>query len=371
MEWRGIDVSAYNRVTSYAQVAGSGIRVAIMRVTERNNQPDPTFASNYNGFGEVGIQRGVYKFSYALTVDQAQTEARQVLKALGKRPLEFPVFYDMEWSEQRKLRKSLITEIIKAFREIIIDAGYYFGIYCNKDWYQNVLEVNRLPYDYWIAAYPYNDNGIIIESLRPPYGIGWQYSSKGRVPGISGNVDLNVFYKDHFGPAPQPEFHATGTAVCTGNDVNVRATPDGKILRQVNKGNRFQIDGTQIDGWYHVNVAGTIGYIYGAYVKPDNNTPTGDAWVRQLQKAIGARIDGIPGPETLSKCPLLQEGSRGEVVKLLQERLGQTFHIGVVGGYDGIFGNGTKRAVMEFQKQKKLSIDGIVGPDTWRALLGL
>lgn len=194
MEIKGIDVSSYNPVTDYSAVADSGIQTAILRITQRGNKADPSFEKNFAGFRQNNIQLGVYKYSYALTVKQAEKEAEKVLEVLNKRPLDYPVFYDMEWSEQRSLGSAAITKIIKAFRQIIIDAGYSFGIYCNTNWYYHVLDTDSLPYDYWLAAYPFHDTGVIVESLRPPVGIGWQYSSKGKVPGITGNVDLDLFY---------------------------------------------------------------------------------------------------------------------------------------------------------------------------------
>lgn len=197
MELKGIDVSAYNTVTSYERVAGSGVKAAILRITEQGNVADPTFEANYRGFRRNGIKTGAYKFSYALSENQAAEEAKKVLEILNGRELDFPVFYDLEWKQQRALPKAEITRIAKAFRSEIVNGGYRFGIYCNMDWYYNVLDTESLPYDYWLAAYPYNDRGQIVESLRPPVGIGWQYSSKGEVPGISGYVDMNVFYKDY------------------------------------------------------------------------------------------------------------------------------------------------------------------------------
>lgn len=100
-------------------------------------------------------------------------------------------------------------------------------------------------------------------------------------------------------------------------------------------------------------------------------TNTGDEWVRRLQSAIGATVDGIAGKQTLSKCPTLKNGANGTTVALLQERLGNVFRIGVVGGYDGSFGNGTYNAVVEFQKEHGLTMDGVVGQNTWRKILGL
>jgi hypothetical protein len=61
----------------------------------------------------------------------------------------------------------------------------------------------------------------------------------------------------------------TGTAISIVDGLNVRETPNGTILRQLNKGNRFEVDGTSIGDWIHVNVAGQIGYIYKSYIKYD------------------------------------------------------------------------------------------------------
>ena len=98
---------------------------------------------------------------------------------------------------------------------------------------------------------------------------------------------------------------------------------------------------------------------------------SGDEWVRRLQTVIGAKVDGIAGKETLSKCPTVEKGAKGTVVKLMQERLGNVYKIGVTGGYDGDFGTGTYNAVVEFQRQHGLTKDGVVGQKTWKKILGL
>ena len=120
-----------------------------------------------------------------------------MLKVLDKRHLDFPVFYDLEWSDQRKLGSAAVEKIALAFLNKIQAAGYKVGIYCNVDWYQNVLTAALKKYDCWIARYPANDNGTLQERLRPGVGVGWQYSSKATIPGIAGKVDRNVFYKDY------------------------------------------------------------------------------------------------------------------------------------------------------------------------------
>ncbi len=196
MEIRGIDVSSVQGKPDWKKAAKSGIRFAILRAHQKFGI-DASFEHNYKGCKDNGILVGAYKYSYALTAQQARKEADAALNVLNGRGLDFPVFYDLEWSEQRKLGKAAIAEIAQAFLSKIKKAGYIPAIYCNVDWHNNVLDVPSLPYDYWLAAYPANDTGAVQERLRPPAGVGWQYSSKGSVPGISGHVDMNVFYTDY------------------------------------------------------------------------------------------------------------------------------------------------------------------------------
>lgn len=105
------------------------------------------------------------------------------------------------------------------------------------------------------------------------------------------------------------------------------------------------------------------------------NTSKGDDWVRRLQQECNNQgfskqaVDGIPGQATLAGCPTVRKGAQGNITKLLQERLVTLGYN--TNGVDGIFGNGTKNAVIAFQKSKGLSADGIVGANTWRKLLNL
>lgn len=196
MEIKAIDVSSDQGKPDWEKVAKSGIKAAILRAHQRYGV-DSSFEHNYKGCKQNGILVGVYKYSYALTPAQAVDEAENVIAVLAGRGLDFQVFYDLEWKQQKSLGKQAIEDIAVAFLTRIKKAGYKVGIYCNLDWYNNVLSDALKQYDCWIARYPANDNGSIQERLRPTVGVGWQYSSKGKVPGISGNVDMNVFYKDY------------------------------------------------------------------------------------------------------------------------------------------------------------------------------
>lgn len=107
----------------------------------------------------------------------------------------------------------------------------------------------------------------------------------------------------------------------------------------------------------------------------ESSSNNGDNWVRRLQEECNKQgfsnqtVDGIPGPNTLKGCPIMKEGARGNITKLLQEKL---ISLGYnTNGIDGIFGSGTKAAVIAFQKYKGLLTDGIVGENTWRKLLNM
>lgn len=197
MEIKGIDVSAHQGKINWDTVANYGMDFAILRITEVGNVIDSQFENNFAGCSKHKIPVGVYKYSYASTVSEAQNEARKVVSVLNGRKIQFPVFLDLENHRQRVLGVESIHNLAEAFREIIIAAGYKFAIYCNLDWYMNVICSHLKKYEFWIARYPGNDNGWLQERLRPDIGVGWQYSSKAKIPGINTNVDRDVFYKDY------------------------------------------------------------------------------------------------------------------------------------------------------------------------------
>lgn len=197
MEIKGIDVSAWQGQIDWSAVAKYGMGFAILRITEAGNVIDGAFERNYQGCTENNIPVGVYKYSYAMTVSEIRSEANKIVSVLAGRKIQFPVFLDLENSNQRVLGSENIHKLADAFREIIEKAGYKFALYCNVDWYDTVICSHLKKYDFWIARYPANDNGTLQERLRPNFGVGWQYSSKATIPGITGNVDRNVFYKDY------------------------------------------------------------------------------------------------------------------------------------------------------------------------------
>ena len=210
MEIKGIDVSSYQGNIDWKKVSDYGMGFTIIRITEKGNKVDSKFEANYTGCTKYKIPVGVYKYSYATTVDQIKAEANAVIKTINKRTLQYPIFLDIEDKCQANLSKDLMMKMINAFKDIVIKAGYKFGIYCSYSWFKDKLPADAKKYDCWAARYPANDTGELQERLRISASdgvIGWQYSSKCTIPGIPNKVDRNVFYKDY-------------SKVSTGNSTN-------------------------------------------------------------------------------------------------------------------------------------------------------
>lgn len=192
---KGIDVSSYQGPINWTAVKASGIDFAILRCGYGNDlkhQDDDYFIQNAKACEHIGMPYGVYLYSYAVTVDDAKSEAAHVLRLLKGLKPSYPIYYDLEdEATTGKCGNERILEIAKTFVGILEKAGYWVGIYANKNWNTNKL-ISKW-YDgkaRWIAQY--NDEC----TYEGKYGM-WQYSSSGRVDGVKGNVDMNYVYVDY------------------------------------------------------------------------------------------------------------------------------------------------------------------------------
>lgn len=191
----GIDVSKWQGKIDWAAVANAGIDFAIIRCGYRGSSTgviveDPYFKANIQGATANGIKVGVYFFTQAITEAEAVEEASAAISWVSGYKLNFPIFIDTEGSGGRadSLGKSARTAIVKAFCETVRNSGYKPGIYASKYWYYDNLDTSQLStYNIWVAQY----NTVCNYSGR--YDM-WQYTSSGKVPGISGNVDMNICY---------------------------------------------------------------------------------------------------------------------------------------------------------------------------------
>lgn len=193
----GIDVSHYQGNINWAKVKASGKEFVIMKVSQGTGLKDSKFEEYYKGAKEAGLPVGVYIYNKVTTISNAEAEANFAVKCLKGKTLELGVWLDLEDATMRNLGKTALTTLITKEADIIRKAGFEVNIYCNKDWYNNVLDSSKLKaYKFWIARYPSADNGTLLASLKTDYMDIWQYSSKGKVDGINGNVDLNIMYNE-------------------------------------------------------------------------------------------------------------------------------------------------------------------------------
>lgn len=191
-EWREcIDVSSYQGNIDWKKVKAAGIEGAILR-SYTSKGLDVKFREYLQGCRENGIKTGIYLYSYAKSVSGAMADAERMLDLGGRH--ELGLWYDMEWAEQRKLG-SRITEMACAFQEYITSVKVTGGIYCNKDWFKNYFK--NYPLTIWLADYHNTIVSVEAESAKNEV-VGHQYTSKGKVPGIIGNVDRDRMHPDFF-----------------------------------------------------------------------------------------------------------------------------------------------------------------------------
>lgn len=205
MAMKGIDVSSHQEKINWKQVKEAGIEFAILRCHQLTGI-DSTFKYNYKNAKANKIPVGVYKYSYALSVNDAKREANKVIKVLKNKQIDFPVYYDLEYKVQESFSVSKIERIALAFLKRIEAAGYKTAIYCNYYWYKTkISDKLKNKYDFWIASYPNNDLGEPEERLLPKECYIWQYSKRGKVPGIIGDVDMDLYYPEKVKVIKEPE----------------------------------------------------------------------------------------------------------------------------------------------------------------------
>lgn len=202
MSKTGVDLSTYN-VVDWGKVSKEEVDFAILKIIRKDLSPDKKFELHWNGCQKAGIPvQGVYNYSYATTTSKAVRDARKVLEVLdGRKPM---VWLDVEDNCQKNLGITLIY-IINAYADVIKAAGLDFGVYTGLSFYNSYIKpFAGAKSPLWIARYGKN-NGKMDVKYQPQINgmIGWQYTSKGRVSGISGDVDMNVWYKEIIGQNAQ------------------------------------------------------------------------------------------------------------------------------------------------------------------------
>ncbi len=284
-----IDVSEHQGVIDWEKVMPH-IDGAILRCgygSDYEDQDDEQFRRNADECTRLGIPFGVYLYSYAKSVQAAQYEADHVLRLINGYNLSYPVYLDLE---QPGTEYGAI-ERANVFGDIIEAAGYWCGVYANLNWWENYL-VGLERFTKWVAQY-YKECEYTGANLDI-----WQYTSKGNLTGIRGNVDMNECYRDFPAeilgeitpepsePAPaEPETKQGGRKVDFADSfsaakagtywvkanggLNLRAgaSTDKPILETLADGSMVVCYGYYTGEWLYVKApSGAVGFCHGDYL---------------------------------------------------------------------------------------------------------
>lgn len=278
-----VDVSSYQGDINWNLVKSAGVNQAILKVIRKDLNPDKKFEQNLSGCKSAGVTfNGVYNYSYATTVAKAKIDAQKVLSILNGR--KCTVWLDIEDKCQQGIG-SLLKDIVNAYRDVIVNAGYDFGIYTGMSFYNSYIK----PYDsqikcdkWWIARYynGYSKMGLSVspnEQYNPKSTIGrdiygWQYTSSGQVPGINGNVDLNNIYgkvqsttvNSHTNTISETLITVLGKINTKSGSLNIRSASNSSSTKvgSYKKGELVQLIARTSNNWYRTDK----GYISGDYV---------------------------------------------------------------------------------------------------------
>lgn len=193
---RGIDISQHNGKIDFDKVK-KNVDFIILRLGWTGNKDNHTLDTRFNGYysecKRLKIPVGVYVYCYSNNEKAVESGAKWAINQLKDKKIELPVYIDMEDNSIRRLGKDKLTNITIAFNNIIEQNGYRAGVYANADWFNNCLhkEILKRKYTTWIAHY-----GLLNKNKYKGIYDMLQYTSSGKINGISGNVDVNEMYKD-------------------------------------------------------------------------------------------------------------------------------------------------------------------------------
>lgn len=315
--FKGIDISMHNGAVDFNALKNGGINTVIIKATEGVDYIDPYLERHYKGANAHGLNIGFYHFMSEKTSPTQQ--ARDFWKAIKDKNFNILPCLDIETNNMGRSRTGIsdrCVEFLNEFKNISgLDCMIYTGGYFGRDNLDNRVK----KYPGWIAHYGVNkpmETGFEV--------VGHQYTEDGRTAGVNTRVDMNNF---------------TDGIFIKGSKPIAPSKPSSSPSKLWEK----SISGEE---------------------------------VKSLQREINkqgfgnVKVDGYFGDDTLNACPMLKQGARGNITKLVQQRMlnrGYT-SLKAHGGADGIFGSGMTQAVKNLQRNKGLSADGIIGKDTWKAL---
>ncbi len=198
--WVGIDVSSHQEEIDWQAVKNAGVDYAMIRVawrgyTEGGLNVDAYAEENLRGATEAGLPVGVYVYSQAVSVEEAREEAAFVLELIAGWEITYPVVFDWEWvggdARTAETDGETVTACTQAFCQMVEAAGYTPAFYFNQDLASTTFDLSLLQtYDFWLAQYS--------DAMTFPYDVAmWQYTCTGQVDGVSGDVDINLCFRNY------------------------------------------------------------------------------------------------------------------------------------------------------------------------------
>lgn len=335
---KAIDISSWQGNVNMKRVkVEGGVKRVILRAGWGKGNIDPKYDANAQAMINLELPGGIYWFSYAYTELMATNEGRFAVDAAKKYWKKCYIAFDLEYDSVNNARKNGVvidkttaTTYAINFLSVVKDNGFIPVLYLNRDYWNNYFDVDKIKsfipdLKIWYACW-YNDNKTDVvtplpASIKKNIDI-WQYSSKGQVPGISGNVDMNEVYFEDEDIEPVPVNPSTVVPNLNISNFQTAANLDGYSKTAI--GADLAVDG--IDG-------------------PKTQAVRKSILLRCYYK------DGYP----VIKCS-------GKTVAWVQTRITELgFNPGTIDGY---FGQKTEAAVKAFQKQYNLVVDGIAGYNT-------
>ena len=210
IERLGIDISrAQNSIDWETLAKVEDLEFVIIRAAQGTAE-DSRFSENVRAAMRLKIPFGMYFASSATTAEEAIAEANFAAEYAKQYQPIYGIWYDMELPKQQTLGKQKITQLLRVWCDRVKEVGVPYGIYSNRDWLNNRIDLQQLAdANLWYAAYPSVKQKVLTDApkenrskLSYPQAAIWQWTSKGRINGIIGNVDMNVCYKDFL---PQKE----------------------------------------------------------------------------------------------------------------------------------------------------------------------
>ncbi|MCR3760326.1 peptidoglycan-binding protein [Clostridium felsineum] len=322
---KGIDIYSGNEVVDFNAIKNSGVEVVYIKATEGITYTDCTYKDFYNRAKAAGLKVGFYHF---LRANDPVIEAEHFLNAISGLELDCKCAIDVEVTFGQGNDK--ISSNVRQFADYLKAKGIDTCIYTYTNFYKNNLNESIRNIPLWVAEY-----GVDRPNISSEY-VGFQHSENGSLSGINGDVDLNEF----------------GEGILIGkigayNAVGVHSESDTiKIIQQ--QLNTLLKKGLTVDG---IEGECTISAI------------------KEFQGVMGLVQDGIWGQKTVSAISEIFSKPVDGVPYPHYEYATRYIQYRVGGKIDGVFGNGTKVNVQNWQAQHGLSADGVVGADTWSKLL--